>query len=154
MKKKNWFFKIPESILIVLNNFSKIKEISEPLTVFIKQQFELSTERNCLSCRKLSNLYKEKTGKNVSRTTINKIIKEKLGYRFLKSNPKDNNVNDYDHILMSFTFIKIIVRCVNLGFNVLFCDETGLSNKNNNFYSWRKKMKIYIIIMTIWKEKI
>lgn len=85
-----------------------------------------------------------------------------MGYRFLKSNPKDNNINNNEHILMSLTLIKIIFRCVNLGFNILFCDETGLSNKNNNFHSWRKKnetiyqkydkLKRKNLIMTVSKD--
>ena len=89
----------------IIKNYIRIKEINDPLTKFIKEEFLFSDKRNLLSCRKLSNLYYIKTGRKASRTTINTIIRERLGYTFLKTNPKVSNINDYDNILMSLIFI-------------------------------------------------
>jgi hypothetical protein len=161
--KETNFIKLPESKLSIIKNYIRIKEINEPLTNFIKEEFLFSDKRNLLSCRKLSNLYYIKTGRKASRTTINTIIRERLGYRFLKTNPKVSNINDYDNILMSLTFIKIIIRSIILGFNILFCDESGLHTKNNNLYFWRKRDEMIYhelgntkkknLIMTVSKDE-
>ena len=99
--KKTNFIKIPKSRLSITTNYIRIKEINEPLTNFIKEKFLFSDKRNLLSCRKLSNLYYIKTGRKASRTTINTIIRERLRYRFLITNPKVSNINNYDNIFMS-----------------------------------------------------
>ena len=46
---------------------------------------------------------------------------------------------DKDNILMSFTLFKIITRCLKLGFKIIFVDESGLMNGNNNYKCLRKK---------------
>lgn len=158
------FVKIPENTFINLKNYINIKEKKDPLISFVKDLFETTEERSSLSCRKITNLYFSRTGKKTNRTTINKIIKNILGYKFLRTAPKPSCINDSENILISLTFIKIIVRCIILGFNILFCDETGITNKNNNYNIWRKKeenvyqncnfFKRKNLIMTISNEEV
>ena len=38
---------------------------------------------------------------------------------------------------MKLCFIKIITRAINLGFNILFMDESSILSKNNNYRRWR-----------------
>lgn len=164
VEKETDFIKISETAFMFLKNYIKIKELKDPLTTFIKEQFDTCDERDSLSCRKLSTLYFIRTGKKISRTTINNIIRKKLGYRYLKTMPKSSSINNNEHILISLTFIKIIVRSIILNYNILFCDETGLLNKNNNFRSWRKNdeeiyqktdsFKRKNLIMTVSKDDV
>lgn len=35
-------------------------------------------------------------------------------------------------------FLKIILRCLKLGINIIYIDECGFFTQNSNYYSWRK----------------
>jgi hypothetical protein len=135
---KTEYIKIPKNIFSNLEKYLQIKDDEDPLTQYIKAKFESSDDRTKLSCRKIAESYFLDTGKKTNRTSVLKIIKEKLGYKFLKTNPKSFFITDNEHILVSLAFIKIIVRCILLNFNILFCDETSILNKNNHLRVWRK----------------
>ena len=66
----------------------KIKEIKDPLSSFIKDKFHNNENRSIYSCRKLANMFFEEIGKKTNRTTVNNIIRKKLGYHFLKTTYK------------------------------------------------------------------
>ena len=132
-QKNTVFITIKEDIFNIIKCYLKIKEIDDPLTKFIKEQLDIKENRNLLSCRKLANLYYEKTGNKTNRTTVNKIIREKFGFRYRKVIPKNKITESDRNILISFAFIKIIIRCLNLGFKIIYVDESIICNKNNNF---------------------
>ena len=92
----------------------------------------------CLSCRKIAEDYYQKTGNKTNRTTVNNIIRNKLGFHYLKTCIKNNKINNKENLLIQFAFIKIIVGCISKGFKIIFCDETGIMNKNNNYHCFRK----------------
>ena len=138
-KNKTVFIMIKASTFNTIKRYTQIKEIDDPLTRFIKEQLDNVENRNLLSCRKLTNLYYEKTGNKTNRTSVNKIIREKLGYRYKKIVPKNKIIKSNKNILISFTFIKIITRCLNLGFKIIYVDESIICNKNNNFRCLIKK---------------
>ena len=138
LDKETEYIKIPKNIFSNFEKYIQIKEDEDPLTQYIKAKFESIDDRTKLSCRKIAESYFIDTGKKTNRTSVLKIIKEKLGYKFLKTNPKSIFIRDNEHILISLCFIKIIVRCILLNFNILFCDETSILNKNNNLRVWRK----------------
>ena len=133
------FLKISSEIYNGLINFSNIKSIDSPLITFIKNKFLTETNRNNLSCRKLTNEYYIKTGNKTNRQTVCDIIKNKLGYTYRKTTVKNNKINNEQNILITCAFLKIITRCIKIGFKLIFCDESGFINKNNNYYTWKKK---------------
>lgn len=133
------FISIEKTIFDKITSYFKLKEINDPLTSFLKAKLENSEVRPLLSCRKLTSLYNQETGEKTNRTTINKIIKEKLGYHYLKTVPKKLVINSNTNKLYSFAFIKIIIRCLNMGFRLIYIDESNINNKNNNFRCLRKK---------------
>lgn len=61
-----------------------------------------------------------------------------MGFRYLKTHPKTNKILEKKNILLSLAFIKIIARCIKLNFHILYCDESFLQNRNNNYYCWRR----------------
>ena len=91
--KNSIFVQIKKETLILFKIMWKSKEINDPLSSFIRSKFESTQNRNIYSCRKLSNLFFEETNQKTNRTTINNIIRKKLGYHFLKTTPKNNKIN-------------------------------------------------------------
>jgi uncharacterized protein with von Willebrand factor type A (vWA) domain len=70
-----------------------------------------------------------------------------MGYSYLESTVKTNKIIEKENILISFAFIKIICRCIKLGFKVIYLDGSGLMSGNNNYRYIRKKFdQIYFNI--------
>ena len=82
--------------------------------------------------------YFDETGNKTNRQTVNDIIRNKLGYTFRKTKVKNNKINNSENILITCTFLKIISRCIYLGYKIIYVDESGFTNKNNNYYTWKK----------------
>lgn len=164
IEKKRQFVNIPKEIYQKLIDFSNSKPLEDPLVKFIKDKFDSEQNKANLTCRKLCSAYLEEKGLHTNRQTICNIIKNQLGYRYRKSKIKNNRINDMENIFVSCSFIKIISRCIKLGFKIIYCDETGYSNSNNNFYSWVKKeedafcyfkeIKKSNLIMAVDKEQV
>ena len=133
------FITLKKNVLEKIRGFIKIKEISDPLTKFIKNKMEKPEIRSLLSCRKLAKMYEQETGIKTNRTTINRIIKYKLGYHYTKTTLKNPKINLIGNKLISFCFIKIITRCIYLGFRIIYIDESNITNKNCNFRCFKKE---------------
>ena len=138
IKNKTTYISIKKETLDIIRNYLKVKEINDPLTSFIKNNLEDKDKRIFLSSRKIANLYFEKTGKKTNRTTVNTIIRKKLGFHYLKTIPKNKIIKKKDNLLICFAFIKIVMRCLVLGFDIIFLDESTVINKNNHFRCIRK----------------
>lgn len=133
------FISINKKVLEKIRSYVKIKEMSDPLTKFVKNKMEKKEIRSLLSCRKLAKMYEQETGLKTNRTTINKIIKNKLGYHYTKTTLKNPKINLTRNKLISFCFIKIIIRCIYLGFRIIYIDESSITNKNCNFRCFKKE---------------
>ena len=136
--KNTVFITINKNVFETIKIYSTRKLLEDPLTNFIKNKFEDKDCRNFLSCRKLASLFYQETGKKTNRTTVNNIIKKRLGYRYLKTKAKTNKINTDKNRIISFAFIKIIVKCLIFGIKLIYVDESILTNKNNNFRFFRK----------------
>ena len=121
-----------------VEKFLMVNKAKDPIQDYIQNKIDNSADRRDLSCRKLAEKYKEETGNTVSKSKINQIIKYKMGYSYLKSTVKTNKIIGKENILISFAFIKIISRCLKLGYKIIYLDETGLMNGNNNYRCLRK----------------
>ena len=62
--------------------FNTENSINDELTNFIKDKILTSDNRAEISCRKLSSMYFSETGKYACKSTINDIIRNKLGFQF------------------------------------------------------------------------
>lgn len=127
------FVSLKISMAEKIKNFKPQINVNDELTSFIKNKILSSPNRAGISCRKLSTMYKNETGKYACKTKINNIIKKKLGYHFLKTSKKSNFLlTDYGTVLC-FTFIKNLIRILRSGFEILFIDESSIQMNNSNF---------------------
>ena len=92
-----------------------------------------------MSCRRIANNYLIDTGKKISKTKVNNIMRNILGLRFLKTTIKNNKINNNKNILISLCFIKIIIKCLKLNFHLIYVDESIIQANNNNHKIWRKE---------------
>ena len=109
--------------------------------------------RTSLSCRKIASSYYADTGNYVGKTTVHKIIRHKLGFRYLKTIKKSNYLITYNGISGCLVFIKLIVRCLIKGFEFIYIDESSVETNNTHFRCWRKKSE-HIFFGNCKKEKL
>lgn len=129
---------IPLTVFQKINSFiPKLNEENEE-TLYIKKLLDTQQNKGFLSCRRISEKYFLDTGKKMSKTKVNNILRNKLNYRFLKSTIKNSKINNNRNILVSLCFIKIIIKCLKLNYKLIFVDESSIQCNNNNFKTWRK----------------
>ena len=92
---------------------------------FIREKFETDKNKSELSTRKLNKAFLDETGIHTNRQTVSEIIKNKLGYTFRKSKIKNNKINSNENSLITCSLLKIISRCINFRFKIIYCDESG-----------------------------
>ena len=109
----------------------------------IKQILEEYQNNKNISLRKIREIYFNKYGNLISITKINRILKRKLNYHFLKTSVKTSVLQDKKYIIMSFFFLNIFLRGLKLGANFIFIDESGFDLLNTNFRVWRSREKDY-----------
>lgn len=147
LKKDDILMQIDYEIIDKLNSYYCFNSYSDPLTIFVKNKFEENDKSQNLTCRKLANDYYIEKGIKVSKSTINNIIHNRLGYRYLKTTIKNKIILSDENIIISLSFIKIIERCLRLKMTIIYVDETSILSMNNNYRLWRhKNQEIYFDI--------
>lgn len=58
-------------------------------------------------------------------------MRNKLNLKCLKNNYKKSKINENKNICISLCFLKIIIKCLNLGYKIIFADETSIQAYNN-----------------------
>ena len=91
-------------------------------------------------------------------------MKKSLSLSYLSQTVKISKIIKEAGIIGSFYFIKSVIKCLSLGFEILFLDETSILSANNNYRCWRKKgEEIYFnlgtkrkrnLLLTISKDEI
>ena len=114
---------------------SKLSFESINLDNLIKEQNSCSS----ISIRKLASEYSSKYDIKISKSKIYNILKYNLKYKYLKTSPKNIKSISISSKKQNFFVIKIICRVLLLKGVIVYVDESGFSNKNNNFRKWRKK---------------
>ena len=92
-----------------------------------------------ISISKIKEIYREKFGKNLSRTKIHRIIRNKLHFSFKKTILKPKKLEHIIYKKMSFLYIKCMIRSLKFKLNFIFIDESCFKLKNNNFRDWIKR---------------
>ena len=82
--------------------------------------------------------YEKKYLKKISLSTVSRILKNHLKIRYLRTTIKNPKLEQNNYILMSFIFLRILLRSFVLNLNPIFIDETGFVLKNDNYRSWRE----------------
>ena len=129
----NNFIELYMNIISDINKYFKVDRKKDEVEKFVEIKLKESKTREKLSCRKLSKAYFEDTGKSISKTYINNILKNNFGLSYLKSTVKNSKIKSNSDIIASFYFIKVIVKCIKEGFYLLFLDESSIISTNNNY---------------------
>ena len=137
IKKNNLFIKIDKTIADDLFNLYKKPTQRNPLELFLIEEYSKIENRTNFTCRKLARKYKEITNENISKSTVNNILKNNLGLRWRKTIIKNNKINRIENIIMSLTFIKIMARSIVQKFNIIYCDESSIQTVNNHLKIWK-----------------
>lgn len=131
------YIEVPLNIFNFFKSRKKISPILDDSDLKIKSLIQNIKIEN-FSCRKLSELYQKKFNINISKTKVNKILKYKLGLRFLKSNIKNSNILSFKSKEQSFFVLKILIRHLKMGGSIIYIDESTFYSKNSNLRCWRK----------------
>lgn len=134
------------------------------IDLFIKNKINNSTNRTDITCRKIAKSYYEETGRYICKSSVNNIIKNKLGYRYIKTTYKSNYLRSKEANILCLCFIKLFARLIKLNFEIIFLDESKVESINSHLKCWRKpKETIYFgnvkkdklnIIMAIGKSEV
>ena len=133
----NDFIEIDEILNNKINSFKLKNNKTDEVIDFIKSKIINSNNRANISCRKLCALYLQEKGRFVCKSTIHNIIKNKLGYHYLKTCKKSNFLKTDLGIFSCLTFIKIIYKSLVNGFDLIFVDESTVRLNNSSFKCWR-----------------
>lgn len=95
--------------------------------------------REKLNLKIIKRKFNKVSNKKISKTSIYYLIKNKLGYKYLKTSPKTKKIENHSSILRTFIFIKSFISCINKGLIPIFIDESNFQTKNNKLYVWRKR---------------
>lgn len=146
--------------------FPYIKKVDEELSdeiKYIKEIMENRDKGSNITIVRIKEILKIKYNINLSNSSIYRIIKNKLKYKFRRTLIKNIDLNKTKYKIMSFIFIKIIIRAMLNNFNFIFIDESNFLLVNNHFRTWvkekenlhygpKKKDKINIILAVSVRE--
>ena len=98
-------------------------------------------ETNHISLNRIANSYNEYATNNnqkiIHKTTIYNILKNELKFRYKKTTVKTYKLLTDEYKKYCFFFLKILIRGLRLGLDVIYVDESGFYTKNENYYTWR-----------------
>ena len=121
-----------------IKDLIEVKQKNSEMANKIKEIIDNYDGEKRITLKMISMEYFRKFSKSISKMTISRILRNNLNMRFRKTILKNPKLSENNYILMNFIFLKIICRCLNLGFNIIYIDETGFSLNNTNLRIWRK----------------
>ena len=134
------YIEIPKNIALFLSKRTKIIPKLDERAINVQNLIK-NHKHERLSCRSLAELYKNTYNKNISKTTINIILKHQLGLKYLKMSVKNNILLSSESIRQTYFILKIIIRHLKLKGKIIFIDESTFYTKNINFKTWRKSLE-------------
>lgn len=122
----------------IFQYIKKVEEVYSKETIIIKEILENRNPNENITLLKIKEILKTKYDINISRSSIHRIVKNKLKYRYRRTLVKNKDLNKYKYKIISFIFIKIMLRAMQLNFNFIFIDESHFSLINNHYKTWLK----------------
>jgi transposase len=92
-----------------------------------------------ISLEKIKEILIDKYNIKISKSTIRRILRNKLHFRYRKTMIKNHELDSIKYKTISFIFIKIIIRAMLMNLNFIFIDESKFSLINNNYKTWTNK---------------
>ena len=137
LNKKIDVIYIENNIAEKLKKFFTKPDSNSELGIYLKSEILNSENRANLSCRKLANKYFLDRGSKVSKSTVNNVLRKELNFHYLKTCYKSNFLKKETGLLYSFGFIKTFIKCIKLGFEPIYIDESKIELINNHLKCWR-----------------
>jgi len=137
INNNNLFITLDKSLVDELFNFYKKPKERSSLELFLLDEYSKSENRTNFTCRKLARKYCEITNKSISKSTINNILKNILGFKWKRTVIKNKKIKRPQNIMMSLVFIKIIIRSMMQKFHIIYCDESAIQSVNNHLKVWK-----------------
>lgn len=91
----------------------------------IKQIIDEYKGPKTITLKYIKDKYKELYEEKISLITISRILRFHLRFRYRKTKIKNSKLGNIYYILMSYGFIKGIIKAINLKFNIIYVDECG-----------------------------
>ena len=88
----------------------EVEPILDPKIKTIEEIMKTYKKTENISLLKIKDILNKKYNIKLGKTTIYRILKNKLKYRFRKTIVKNKDLNELKYKLISFIFIKIIIR--------------------------------------------
>lgn len=114
--------------LLILND----KELA------IQNIFNDHSNTKWLSCSKIAKIYLDLYQIKISKKTVHRILTKKLNCSFRKTSIKNDKLLSSESIKQNFFVVKLILRIIKLGGELVYIDESPFYSQNNNFKMWRK----------------
>ena len=130
--------KIPLVYANFFDNMVKKPLILNQKELEIKNIIDTHNNIKSLSCSKISNIYNELYHNSISKKTVHRILTKKLNYSFRKTSIKNSKLLSTESMKQTFFVLKVILRIIKLGGELVYIDESAFYNQNNNFKMWRK----------------
>ena len=89
------------------------------------------------SCKQIAAIYKEQKKDNISPSTVYRILINNWIFALGRSF-KTNKLPLINSTKQTFFVLKIIIRTINLGGEIVYLDEWGFYKNNDNLRMWRK----------------
>lgn len=144
-KKSGIKYKEIKILPVFKNIFDSMSKYNNPkgdsLTEDIKSIIESYEPSNAFYIKDIQKDLVDKRNKHTTSKKIYNILKRKLGLRFLSTLIKNKSLNKNKSKLMTFMFIKILIRALQMGISPIFLDETGFMIQNNSYKRWRLPKK-------------
>ena len=97
---------------------------------------ERAKNNKVITLAKIRKAYLDKYKKEISITTISRIMKRHLGLRFKKVSLKNAKLEKKNYKIMKIIFLKTILRAINQNLELIYIDETSCALQNNNYKDW------------------
>lgn len=112
---------------------TKIKEEFTEETRYIQNIMENRKKGQNITITRIQSILSDKYKIKISKSTIHRILKNKLKYKFRRTMIKNIYLNKLEYKIMSFIFIKIIIKAMMDNYNFIFIDESNFLLVNNHF---------------------
>lgn len=121
----------------IISSLNLIKPRYDVKVIRVKEIITNSNKSMNISTRRIQSEYIKKYKEYISHNTIYKILKNILGYRFLKCSVKTQKLKSIESVKQTYFYIKIFLRALRMGFNFIFIDESSIYTQNNNYKTWK-----------------
>jgi len=144
IKNKKGNNKIIEIIPEFKDSIKSMELIDRSKTTYAKKINNIIKEvkknsSKSITLKQIKQKYEAIYKKNISLSTISRILRNHLNLHFIRKKPKNPKIIKKNYKFMHLLFLKAIMRAIKENYNIIYVDETGCYLENNNYRDWFNK---------------